>query len=131
MGFARVNLQIVGNAGLDQFLGVLNRVFEVYVVIARAMRDEQAPFQICRGAGDGKVFVAGCEFAGQAEVSLGVDRVVVMPVSDGSDGDAGAEAIGVRECVEGECASPTPAPPAETLGSSCGYWASAASMTVS
>src|SRR5208282_4871792 len=74
------------------------------------------PFKICRGAGDGKLLVAGCEFGREAEVALGVDRVVVVPVCDGSHGDASPEAIGVRERVEGECASPTPAPPAEALG---------------
>src|ERR1035438_9952821 len=74
------------------------------------------PFQICRGTGDGKLLVAGCEFGGEGKVALGVDRVVVVPVSDGRDGDAGAEAIGVGERVEGECTSPTPAPPAEAFG---------------
>jgi hypothetical protein len=40
MGLARINLQVVRNAGLNQFLNVLDGVFEVDVVITGAMRDE-------------------------------------------------------------------------------------------
>ena len=40
VGFARIDLQIVGNASFNQLLDILHGVFEVDVVVAGALRDE-------------------------------------------------------------------------------------------
>ena len=116
MGFARVELEIVGYLRFDEFLDVLDGVLHVDVVVAGAVDEEQAAVEFGGGVDDGEVLVAFGEVGGQAHVALGVDRVVVAPVGDGCDGDAGAEAVRVAEGVEGEGAAPTPTPPAEALG---------------
>ncbi len=116
VGLAREELQVIGNAGVDEWLEELDGVGEVDVVVAGALGDEEAAFEV-GGVGDGGVGgVDGSVGGGKAEVALGVGGVVVAPVGDGSYGDAGTDAVGMGHGVQGEAAAPAPAPPADALG---------------
>ena len=55
MGFAGIDLEIVGNAGLDELLDVLRRILEMHVVIARAVNKQQPALEIGGGIDYGEV----------------------------------------------------------------------------
>ena len=98
---ARKELQIIRDAGIDQRLKKLDGVGHVDVIIAGAERDEHASLQICRRSCDRCRLVSGFILRGQAEIALGVDRIVVAKIGHGSDCNASLEAIGVGHGIEG------------------------------
>ena len=51
VGFAREELQVVGDAGVDEWLDELDGVGHVDVVVAGALGDEETAFEF-RGVGD-------------------------------------------------------------------------------
>jgi hypothetical protein len=74
-------------AHAEQGVGQLQRMAEVDVVVGRAVQQHERPFQGGR-IGEQRAFVIGAVILGRhAEVTLGVVRVVVLPVGDGSAGD--------------------------------------------
>ena len=58
MGFAGIDLEVVGNAGLNELLHELRRILEVHVVVARAVDEQQPALEIGGGIDYGEVSVA-------------------------------------------------------------------------
>ena len=48
VGLARVELQIVGQIGIDQLLNELDRILKVYIVVSRALNQQQASLEVWR-----------------------------------------------------------------------------------
>src|ERR1700677_3241331 len=115
-GLAGEELQVVGDASVDEGLDELDGVGHVNVVVAGALGDEDAAFEF-GGVGDRGVGSVGVGvIRRQAKESFGVDGVVVAPVGDGGNGYAGTDAVGVGHGIESEVAPPAPAPATERLG---------------
>src|SRR5215472_4442771 len=110
-----IELKIVRKPGLDQPLNELHGVFHVHVVVARSMHQQQTALQAGRGVHYRKVFVAGGEVGWLAHVTLSIDRIVIMPISNWSHRHARLEPVGVGHGIESESSSPAPPPPAEPV----------------
>ena len=91
-------------------------LLQMYVVVPRALRQQQAPLQIVRARDERTVTIAIGVVDRLSHVALGINRVIVAPVGYRRDGDAGAKAVAMRHRIESERAAPTPSPPAQPLG---------------
>ena len=79
---------------------------------APELDDQKKPaLEIRRRINNREIAITAGIFDGQAQVSLGINRIIIAPVGDWGDGDAGAEAVRVRHGIERERAAPAPAPP--------------------
>src|SRR6185312_9021853 len=115
VGLARKDVVVVGNVGIDELLNVLDSVRKVYVVVAGPVENGNVAVEIFRGIGNGVIAIDIGILRGQPQITLGIDRVVIAEIGDGSNGAPYQEAVGVAERIKGESASPTPAPPAQAM----------------
>src|SRR5271170_5212257 len=88
------------------------------VVIAGAVGDEQLPFQPV-GSLDGRGFLIALfvNVVRQTDVSLGVDRIVEMPIGDRGAGEGDLVGLGrFEDGMQGHVSTVAPAPNTKTIG---------------
>src|SRR5215469_5187577 len=69
---------------INQSIDERKRVREVYVVVPRAMRDQQLPFELFGILYRRRFLIAFFVFRQQPQVALRIDRIVVVPVRNRS-----------------------------------------------
>src|ERR1700677_4746347 len=116
MRLTRIKLQIIRQVGIDQLLNELNGVLDVYVVISRALDQQQASLKISGCVVHRIITVDVRVHPRQTQVSLGIDRIVILPIRHRGDRHAGTKTVAMGERVQGEAPTPTPAPPPKPLG---------------
>src|SRR5450432_189278 len=111
MRFAGVKLQIKLLARVDKRIHHLDGVLHVNVVVTGAVHFQEMAVELV-GKVDGRTVLVGCrELRHQSAITLGVDGVVIGPVSYRRNGYASLETIRMRHGVERHVAAVTPSPP--------------------
>src|SRR6185369_156523 len=110
MRFLRIQLHIELLAGIDQSIREDNCVLHMNVVVARAVNDQQPARQI-RSRSDERTFVISRSILlRHPHVSLGICRVVEMPVAHRGNRHARFEARAVSQRIQRHAGSVTPSP---------------------
>ena len=87
------------------------------VVVSRAMRDQQFPFQLSRILHRRRIDVVLLVLLWQAHVAFGVNGVVKMQIGDGPAREANFENVSrFQQSRCGHKTAETPAPNADTAG---------------
>lgn len=95
---------------LDKCVNHLQLILTVYIIICCASYDEVFTGQGGCVAQWAVVIISACVLLWSAHETLGVDRIVVSPISDGRNGNADLEdvALAKAECAHEAAEAPSP-----------------------
>src|SRR5581483_4033175 len=113
VGLARINHKIELLASIDQRVHELHRVLEVNVIVSSTVRQQQAPVELLSKVNRRTCPISLRILLWQAHIAFGVNGIVIQPVGDRRNRNAGFESVGVSQGVRSHEAAVAPSPPAE------------------